>query len=192
MSFLNGLRLKSKFLAMAVFLITATMKTLPWFAFSSIILLTSICLAAETPSISKDGQGTEFSPYEMSLISKIVLFKVDHLSKAEYLEFRSICMELSVCNRPRFARALKAMLVETPFVKSNPGHLAIWDISHDFNLAVLLAMLAQRNKITLADVEIADLKSRAAGLSSLLKSREQVTFIVDFCSAIEETNNNQK
>jgi hypothetical protein len=61
----------------------------------------------------------------------------------------------------------------------------LWDHSAEFNLTVLFAMVAKNNGINLGEVEKSDLEAAFAGMSSHMKNKEHVTFIVDLCAKLK-------
>jgi hypothetical protein len=121
----------------------------------------------------------EFTPYEATLVKKILLRGEARMSKDEYLEFRKWWIELMVSNRNRTARMLKSCLLYMPIGKLKPEMKHVWDVSPDLNLAIMFRICARANGIQLPETEVSDFDAKLAGVSSLLKSKEEVSFLVE-------------
>ncbi len=126
----------------------------------------------------------EFSPYEMTLVEKILKKAGTQMSKDDYLEFRKYWIELMISNRNRTAKLLKAALVSMPIGKFKPGTNHIWDASPDLNLAILFRIIARENGIQLSDIELSDFDAKIAGASSNLSSsphytKNDVSFLIE-------------
>jgi hypothetical protein len=145
------------------------MKILPWFAFSPLGLLASICLAAETPSIPPPA---EESPPPANTQENT---KDADITQKDVPAFIAKVYRQKDQDPATFLLGSKTMLIRALGFSENPETHYIFGVSADYNAAALCCVIASNDRVKVPESTLSALTVETAMLQKKCQNEAQKT-----------------